>query len=240
MLSTRANDRAADGEYELMRKYGGLKKNQLQRLRLESERLPRDLRLADYSGVIVGGSPFNASDDFADKSELQQRVEADMASLLDKIVDRDFPFLGACYGVGTLGLHQGAVIDTQFGEEVGPVLVELTDAGRTDLLLANLPDKFYAYVGHKEAVSKLPPGAVLLATSSAAPVQMFRLRDNLYATQFHPELDLAGTYERIDIYRDHGYFKPAEEAEVVKRVRSVPVTEPFKIIRNFVQRYAVE
>ena len=74
------------------------------------------LDLADYSGVIVGGSPFTSSDPAGQKSEAQHRVERELSALLDRIVADDFPFLGACYGVGTLGLHQGAVIDRTYGE----------------------------------------------------------------------------------------------------------------------------
>ena len=51
---------------------------------------------------------------------------------------------------------------------------------------------FDAFVGHKEACRVLPADAVLLASSPTCPVQMFRVRENLYATQFHPELDVAG------------------------------------------------
>jgi len=67
--------------------------------------------LDDYSGVIVGGGPFNSSDPESSKSATQRRVEQEIATLLDAVVDRDFPFLGACYGVGTLGVHQGGIID---------------------------------------------------------------------------------------------------------------------------------
>ena len=42
---------------------------------------------------------------------MQHRVEAELAGLLDDVVAADFPFLGACYGVGTLGVHQGGVVD---------------------------------------------------------------------------------------------------------------------------------
>ena len=44
-----------------------------------------------------------------------------MSALLDRLVAADFPFLGACYGVGTLGVHEGAVIDGTYGEPIGPV-----------------------------------------------------------------------------------------------------------------------
>ena len=87
--------------------------------------------------------------------------------------------------------------------------------GGEDSLLGSLPPKFEAFLGHKEAVSRLPHGAVLLASSAACPVQAFRLGRNVYATQFHPELDVEALLERIEVYRHHGYFDPAELAEVL-------------------------
>src|SRR3712207_8824058 len=40
-----------------------------------------------------------------------------------------------------------------------------------------------------------------LASSPSCPVQAFRVRTRVYATQFHPELDLAGLATRIQVYR---------------------------------------
>nr|BFF20065.1 glutamine amidotransferase [Promicromonospora thailandica] len=173
LLATRAEDLAADGEYEAFCRYGGLEPEQLHRVRLERDPLPA-VDLDDYSGVLVGGGPFNSSDPEEAKGPAQRRVEAELKALLDEIVARDFPFLGACYGVGTLGAHQGAVIDSTYAEPVGPVAVELTPDAAADPLLAGLPQSFSAYVGHKEAVRKLPDSAVLLASSAGCPVQMFR------------------------------------------------------------------
>lgn len=237
LLATRAEDIAADGEYAAMCRYGRLEPEQLHRVRLERDPLPA-VDLDDYSGVLVGGGPFNSSDPWEKKGPVQRRVEAELAGLLDEIVERDFPFLGACYGVGTLGAHQGAVIDNTYGEPVGPVVVELTPDAASDPLLAGLPQTFPAYVGHKEAVRKLPDHAVLLASSAGCPVQMFRIKQNLYATQFHPELDVAGMEERIRVYRDYGYF-PRDEAELVlERAAAVSIAEPMRILRAFVERYA--
>ena len=237
LLATRGEDLAADGEYEAFRRYGGLEPDQLHRVRLERDPLP-PVNLDDYSGILVGGGPFNSSDPAERKGPVQRRVEAELAALLDEIVARDFPFLGACYGVGTLGAHQGAVIDGTYAEAPGPVIVELTPDAASDPLLAGLPRAFPAYVGHKEAVRKLPDHAVLLASSAACPVQMFRIKQNLYATQFHPELDVIGMEQRIVIYRDYGYF-PSEDAElVIQRCVEVTVAEPMRIMRAFVERYA--
>jgi GMP synthase (glutamine-hydrolysing) len=237
LLASRAEDAAAEDEYAAYLRYGGLAPEQLRRIRLEAAPLP-DLELSEYSGVIVGGSPFTSSDPADHKSATQHRVERELAALLDRIVDQDFPFLGACYGVGTLGTHQGAVIDRTFGEPLGGVEIELTDAGAADPVLRGMPRRFTAFTGHKEACTSLPPHAVLLASSQACPVQMFRIKENLYATQFHPELDVEGLVTRIDIYRHAGYFPPESAEDLMAAARRFTVTEPMTILKNFAARYA--
>jgi GMP synthase (glutamine-hydrolysing) len=237
LLASRAEDAAAEDEYAAYLRYGGLDPSGLRRVRLEAAPLP-ELDLSDYSGIIVGGSPFTSSDPPEHKSPAQHRVERELAGLLDELVARDFPFLGACYGVGTLGTHQGAVIDRTYGEPLGAAEIELTDAGLEDPVLGGMPRRFTAFTGHKEACSVLPPQAVLLARSAACPVQMFRIRQNLYATQFHPELDAEGLCTRIDIYRHAGYFPPESAEELMDNARQFTVTEPMNILKNFVARYA--
>lgn len=237
LLASRDHDVVADDEYRAFCEYGGLTPEELVRVRAEAGPLP-DIRLDDYSGVILGGSPFTASDPDHEKSECQRRVEKEIGALLDRVVDEDFPFFGACYGVGLLGMHEGAVVDRRFGEPVGPVRVRLSPAGVVDPLCAGLQPTFDAFVGHKEAVRTLPSSAALLAGSSSCPVQMFRFKRNLYATQFHPELDLPGLERRVDAYRHSGYFPPDEADAVKERARRAHVYEPQRILLNFVERYA--
>ncbi|GAB3267633.1 glutamine amidotransferase [Sinomonas notoginsengisoli] len=237
LLAARDHDEVAEDEYRAFCAYSGLAPEQLHRVRAEAGPLP-GIRFADYSGVILGGSPFTASDPAEQKSATQRRVEAEIGVLLRQIVAEDFPFLGACYGVGMLGTQMGAVVDRHFGEAVGPVKVRLSTVGLHDPLCAGLDPAFHAFVGHKEAVRTLPPEAALLAGSDTCPVQMFRFRKNLYATQFHPELDVAGLERRVDAYRHSGYFPPDEAETVKERARGTRVTEPQKVLANFVARYA--
>jgi len=237
LLASRAEDAAAEDEYAAYLRFGGLEPSELRRVRLEAAPLP-ELDLDGYSGVIVGGSPFTSSDPPDHKTPTQHRVERELSGLLDQLVARDFPFLGACYGVGTLGTHQGAVIDRTFGEPLGATEIELTDAGLADPVLSGMPRTFTAFTGHKEACTVLPAHAVLLASSAACPVQMFRIRNNLYATQFHPELDAEGLVTRIDIYRHAGYFPPESAGQLMDNARQSTVTEPMNILKNFVARYA--
>lgn len=237
LLATRGEDGPADEEYALFLRYAGLEERQLQRVRLEAGPMP-DLDLDALSGIFIGGSAFNTSDPAETKSAVQVRVEAECRALLDEVVARDFPFLGACYGVGTLGAQQGAVIDREFGEPVSIVDVTLSDAGRADPLCAGLPPTFAAFVGHKEAMRSVPTSAVLLASSATCPVQMFRVGQNVYATQFHPELDVVGITSRIHAYAEYGYFSPEERDVPLAAVTARAVTEPQRILRTFVERYA--
>ena len=237
LLATRPEDAAADNEYESFLAFARLGERDLHRFRLEQRALgPIDLR--DWSGILLGGGPFNASEPAESKSPVQTRVEADLRGLLDKVIKADFPFLGACYGIGTLGGHQGAVIDRRHAEPVGSVPVTLTREGRQDKLLGGLPATFDAFVGHKEAVSRLPDHAVLLASSPTCPVQAFRIGAHVYATQFHPELDAAGLCTRIDVYKHAGYFDPGQADKLKALAHRSKVSHPSAILRQFVQRYA--
>lgn len=237
LLATRAEDLPAQEEYEAFLHYGGLSPEDLIRVRLEAEPMP-PLDLDALSGIFVGGGPFNASDPPQRKSAVQVRVEAEFAELLTRVIAADFPFFGACYGVGTLGAYLGATIDGTYAEPIGVVPVSPTVAGVHDPLLSGFPGTFGAFVGHKEAIAVLPAQATLLASSPTCPVQMFRVGDNVYATQFHPELDVAGITTRIHAYAGYGYFADHEKEDVLAAVNSAPVHHPSRMLRTFVERYA--
>ena len=237
LLATRAEDDAADAEYAAFCGFAGLEERQLRRHRLERDPLGA-VELDDWSGILLGGGPFNSSDPEEQKPLVQLRAEADLRGLLDRVVAADFPFLGACYGIGTLGSHQGAVVDRRYGEPVGAVPISLTDDGRGDPIFGALPETFEAFVGHKEAVSALPSHAVRLAGSQTCPVQAFRIGEHVYATQFHPELDVPGICTRIEVYKHAGYFEPREAEEIKARARASDVRYPPVVLRRFVARYA--
>jgi GMP synthase (glutamine-hydrolysing) len=236
LLSIRAEDAAADDEYRAMMRFARLDQRGLQRIRLTHEQMGR-IDLREWSGIILGGGPYNISDTPDEKSATQQRVESELMPLMARIVDDDFPFLGCCYGVGTLGSVVGAVVDRTYTEPVGAVTVELTAEGREDPLFVELPNVFDAYGGHKEAASSLPADVVRLATSADCPVQAFRVGNNAYATQFHPELDADGICTRIDVYKDYGYFAPETAESLKSTARQRNIEHPPTILRRFVERY---
>jgi GMP synthase (glutamine-hydrolysing) len=234
LLATRAEDLAADEEYEAFLRFGELDASRLERRRLEAEPLG-EVDFAQYAGIILGGSPFTVSDE--EKSQAQVRVEAELAELTGRAIAEDFPFLGACYGIGIIGTAIGATVDGTYGEAVSAPLVSLTDAGRTDPLFSVLPQTFPAFVGHKEAIQELPVDGVVLASSPLCPVQAFRVGNNVYATQFHPELDASGIQTRIDTYRHYGYFAPDEVDELKTMAEASNVHHPTRLVRRFVELY---
>ncbi len=237
LLQTRPEDAASDNEYAAFLRYGGLSPHELVRIRLEREPLPQDFRVEAYAGILVGGGPFNASDPASTKGAAQVRAEHELARVLDTVVARDTPYLGTCYGLGVLIAHEQACVSKErYSEGAGGVTIFVTDAGTTDPLLAGLPRTFRAFGGHKEACQTLPANAVLLARSDSCPVQMLRIGENVYATQFHTELDQEGIRVRIDVYRHAGYFPPEEADALQEQMLREVVTEPMHILQRFVER----
>jgi len=236
ILQLRPEDDTSDNEFAAILTYGQLAPEETRRLRIENSGIP-ELSLSDYAAVIVGGSPFDISTPSEQKSPIQQRIESDFHRLFDKIVANDIPFLGACSGCGLLGSYLGTPISKKYGEPVGGAVVSVTEAGREDPLLAGLPDQITVLCGHKEACDSVPQGATLLISGDACPVQMFRVGENVYATQFHPEGDGEGFTVRIHAYKHHGYF-PAEEAdELIQAVTRQDTPHAREILRRFVERY---
>ena len=156
LLSIRGEDEAADDEYRAMMRFAGLDTAGMHRISLTQESLGQ-IDLADWSGVVLGGGPYNVSDAPESKSATQQRVESELLPLIDRIVEADFPFLGCCYGVGTLGSVIGATVDRTYPEPVGGMTITVTDAGRDDPLFAEVPRSSTRTEGTRRRRRPCPP-----------------------------------------------------------------------------------
>ena len=238
VLQLRPETEAADDEFAAFLRKADLPAERVRRIRLDQQRLPADLDLADYAGVIVGGGPGCVSDPPAAKDPVEARIEEDVLGIMPGIIARDTPFLGCCYGIGILAKHLGADVSKRaHGEAVGTAACEITPEGKTDPVLAGVPLAFDAFVGHKEAVQDLPRGCAHLVRSDTCPFQMLRHGRNVYATQFHPEADADGFATRIRIYRNRGYFPPETAEDLIGMCHASDVFAPEMILRNFVDRY---
>lgn len=135
----------------------------------------------DISGLIVLGGAMGANDD--DKHPFL----ADLKVLIRQVVMAGIPYLGICLGGQLLASALGAQVVSNRWEELGSLTVRLTKDGRNDQLFANLEHEFTTFQWHHDSFD-LPEGAVLLATSAACPHQAFKVGNNAWGLQFHPEV----------------------------------------------------
>jgi GMP synthase (glutamine-hydrolysing) len=107
--------------------------------------------------------------------------------LVRGIAQARVPLLGICFGHQMIAQALGGdVRKNPRGREIGTVRVErLLD----DPVFAGLPRTFDVNATHVDAVTKLPPGAEVLARTSLDEVAAFRVGDRVKAVQFHPEID---------------------------------------------------
>jgi GMP synthase (glutamine-hydrolysing) len=235
-LCVRPQQGAAAAEYESFRSAMRVDEHELARWDLVREPLPADAAQR-WRGFVVGGSPFNVTDPEPTKTDVQLRIEGDLARLARLAADGETAALFTCYGIGTATRTLGGEVTRGYPEDTGPTTVSLTPDAAHDPLFGGLADTFSALTAHKEGVSRLPADAVLLATNDACPVQAYRIGDRLYATQFHPEPTGAAFTERMAVYRDDGYFAADDYDTIAARVLAASLTEPTRILRAFAKTF---
>lgn len=222
---------AATAEHASFRRALGIDAD---RIDLLAEELP-ETTLDSYAGFVIGGSPFNVTD--AAITPVQRRVERDLERIAQAALDGRTAAFFTCYGIG--------VVTRMLGGEVGLAHPELTSASRVratpdaaaDPIFGPAGAAYSAFTAHKEGSAVPPPGAVLLATNEACPVQAYRVGDRLYATQFHPELTPRDFADRMTFYRTTGYFDPDEFDAVEAAVLRAEVTEPPLLLRRFAETF---
>lgn len=109
-----------------------------------------------------------------------------LADLMAAYTASGKPVLGICLGSQLLARAFGAENHLGTAPEFGWVDVTLTEAGRADPVLGQLPETFPIFQWHSDTFT-LPQGATHLAQSATARHQAFRIGRATYGTQFHFE-----------------------------------------------------
>lgn len=192
-----------------------------------------DEMMASYQGVVLGGSgefdfDGNRADDDRQKQMSQVFLER-LTPVFQYIFAHDIPTLGICYGHQILGAFAGAQV--QYSPEQKKTRsheVRLLVDAHEYFLFADMPDSFAAHYGHKDVLDRVPEGAVLLMSGGdECQVSALQYKNNIYTTQFHPELTFADMVERIK--NSPGYLPEGVLAE------EIFADEPHsnKILENF-------
>ncbi len=155
--------------------------------RLDIRRPDRDgpgaipVDLDNVHGVISLGGAQNVGDPLP-------WLEAEMA-FLKAAHERELPVTGICLGAQLLAAALGGAVEQMPAPEWGMAEVSLTVPGQTETILAGIPWNCPQFHAHAYAVTELPPGATLLASSAMAKVQAFRCGLRSFGFQYHFEYD---------------------------------------------------
>lgn len=149
--------------------------------------------LSGYDGVIFGGSSdldFHGGRPDGDPIRLMSSMVLSRArNIVSHALKSDIPTLGVCFGHQIIGnMHGGMVTNDREQSKMGAYEVILTEEGKRDPLFSALPERFFAQYAHKDSVTNMPEGAVLLATGPACRFAALRYGTRVHTVQFHPEV----------------------------------------------------
>jgi len=144
-----------------------------------SEIVPHTISAAEIAerapaGIIFSGGP--------------QSVHVDGAPRIDPdVYDLGVPMLGICYGAQLIAYQNEGVVGRNERGEYGRTEMKLgADPG---VMLADTPDHQNVWMSHFDAITEMPSGFAVTASTLDAPVAAFENRERgLYGVQFHPEV----------------------------------------------------
>lgn len=180
--------------------------------------------LQGVDGVVITGSQASANDDLDWVNRLLDTVR--------ELYRLEIPLAGICFGAQVAARALGgAVAVNPAGWEIGLVPVSPTAAAAALPALRGWPRPLQVLQTHADIISRLPPGATLLASSPTTPVEMFHLGPRVLGMQGHPEMDK----REVEIILTK---RPGLPPEVVRRGLSSLAGEPDrKFLAGLLRRF---
>lgn len=222
-------DESIEHERNCFSKAGAWKNDSLEFVNIleDGTKCPKPSDLNNYSALITAASgQFNVTD-WSD--EIKEKIEP-VVKIFREAIKKDYPTLAVCFGHQLIAqLFGGKVISKDKQSEAGTYQIILTATGRKSKLFAKIPTSFYAVLGHKDSVVKLPRGARRLAYSQRCKIQAYKIKNNIYSIQFHPELDLDDLIWRLKLYPE--YLKGKSLKDIKAEYHEI--THATKILENF-------
>ncbi|WP_370979159.1 glutamine-hydrolyzing GMP synthase [Agaribacterium sp. ZY112] len=179
-----------------------------------------DIRAFNPKGIILAGSPESTTDEGSPRAP-------------ELVFDLGVPVLGICYGMQTMTMQKGGLVEGSDVHEFGhaqikiecetPLFKDIRDHVGSDG--ESLLD---VWMSHGDKVTQLPEGFELMASTQSCPIAGIRHKEKpWYGLQFHPEVThtLQGTriFEHfvLDICACDALWTPANIIEdAIARVRA--------------------
>ena len=147
------------------------------------------LKDKDIKGIILTGGP--------DSVYLEDSPSYDPA-----LYTLGVPVLGICYGAQLMAYQLGGQVKTAPVSEYGST--EITMDNQSTMLLKDWKDKSITWMSHTDYIAVPPEGFEVTAHTPVCPVAGMENRErNLYAVQFHPEVE--HTEEGQKLFRNFIY-----------------------------------
>lgn len=132
-----------------------------------------EIRLRNPSAIILSGGPSS--------------VYADNAPDFDSaIFTLDIPIFGICYGFQVMAAALGGVVSQTGKSEFGRTETEVSQSTK---IFAKLPAQQKVWMSHGDAVTTVPSGFIVCATTADTPIAAFEnATGEIAGVQFHPEV----------------------------------------------------
>jgi len=186
--------------------------------------MPSVKDLHQYSGIIWTGCNLTIYD--TDNRSVSNQIE-----LAKNAYEIGTPSFGSCWGIQMAAFAAGGQVEANpKGREMGMGRkIHQTPAAYDHPMFEGKPRVFEGFVSHDDMVTKLPPGGVLLASNSFAPIQAIAVthkNGTFWGTQYHCEYDLH-EMARLIVAREKklikaGFFRRREDlVDLVERMEAL-------------------
>jgi GMP synthase (glutamine-hydrolysing) len=138
--------------------------------------------LEGYQGLVVLGGPMSVN-----QTAEHPHLETEMR-LIEEALQKELPILGICLGAQLIAKTLGAEVYPNKEKEIGWYDVAPTKNAGADPLIRHFEPSEKIFQWHGDTFD-LPHGALHLASSTLSEQQAFRYGENVYALQFHLEVD---------------------------------------------------
>ncbi len=175
--------------------------------------LPPGRELSDYAGVLWTGCSLTIYHDHDPR--VVRQIE-----LQKQLYEVGVPCFGSCWAIQMATFAAGGEVRVNpLGREMNiGRKIALTPEGRGHPMYEGKVSVFDGFVSHDDEVTRLPPGAVLLASNRWSPIHAVSVthrRGTFWATQYHTEYDLHEMarlmFCRVDKLVKLGWFRTREE-----------------------------